>query len=121
MLGHPPRLADFALLVSAREQALGTKPNEAMAASRANCAEARDLPLEASPVCILASTGFQGTMVQLLAQLNGLVGDGARRSPAWPKTPSSLVTRCGEWRVIYGQPASNLSSTVSTVAGERSR
>ena len=42
-LDRPPRLADFALWVSACEEALGMKPGEAMAACRANCAEAREL------------------------------------------------------------------------------
>ena len=47
---RPPRLADFALWVSACEEALGMKPGEALAACQANSAEARDLALEASPL-----------------------------------------------------------------------
>src|ERR1700731_3197905 len=42
-LDRPPRLADFALWVSACEEALGMQPGEAMAACHANCAAARDL------------------------------------------------------------------------------
>ena len=48
-LDRPPRLADFALWVSACEEGLGLKPGEAMGACRANRVEARDLALEASP------------------------------------------------------------------------
>ena len=44
-LERPPRLADFALWVSACDEALGMKPGVAMAACQANCAEARDLAL----------------------------------------------------------------------------
>src|SRR6516164_9782848 len=49
-LERPPRLADFALWVSACEEALGMKPGEAITACRANSAEAHDLVLEASPL-----------------------------------------------------------------------
>jgi hypothetical protein len=65
-LDRPPRLADFALWVSACEEALGMKPGEAMAAYQANSAEARDLALEASPLygplAELAREGFTGTV-----------------------------------------------------------
>jgi hypothetical protein len=44
-LERPPRLADFALWVSACEEALGMKPGDATAACQANCAAARDLAL----------------------------------------------------------------------------
>src|SRR6266446_6766989 len=49
-LDQPPRMADFAIWVSACEEALGMQPGEAVAAYRVNCAEARDLALEASPL-----------------------------------------------------------------------
>jgi hypothetical protein len=92
-LERPPRLADFALWVSACEEALDMEPGEALAACAANCAEARNLALEAfplsAPLVSLAETGFRGTMVELLDQLNRLAGD-ARRSPTWPRTPGSL-------------------------------
>jgi len=61
---QPPRLADFALWVSACEEALGMKAGEAMTACRANSAEARNLALEASPLyqplAELAREGFTG-------------------------------------------------------------
>ena len=61
-LERPPRLADFALWVSACEEALGMNPADAMAACQANCAEARDLALGASPLYMplaeLAREGF---------------------------------------------------------------
>jgi hypothetical protein len=93
-LERPPRLVDFALWVTACEEALGMEPRELIGASRTNSTEARNLVLEASPLygplCTLAETGFRGTMVELLGQLQMLVGDDARRSPSWPRTANSL-------------------------------
>jgi hypothetical protein len=49
-LDQLPRMADFAIWLSACESALGLQRGEALEAYRANCAEARNLALEASPV-----------------------------------------------------------------------
>ena len=93
-LDRPPRLADFALWVSACEQALGMHPGEAMAACQVNCAEARDLALEASPLYAplaeLAREGFTGTVAGLHARLDSMVSDAMRRSVRWPKAPNGL-------------------------------
>ena len=93
-LDRPPRLADFALWVSACEQALGMKPGEAMAACQANCAEARALALDASPLYAplaeLGSLGFSGTVAELFLRLQSMVGDLDRRSVRWPKAPHVL-------------------------------
>jgi hypothetical protein len=93
-LDRPPRLADFALWVSACEQALGMQPGEAMTACQANCAEARDLALEASPLygplAELAREGFTGTVAELHARLDSMVGAAMRRSVRWPKAPNGL-------------------------------
>jgi hypothetical protein len=94
-------LPDFALWVSACEEALEMEPGEAQLACNVNFTEARSLALDAFPLSgalrSLAKTGFRGTMVDLLAQLNRLVCDDAPRSPSWPKTPSSLGTCCDGW------------------------
>jgi hypothetical protein len=93
-LERPPRLADFALWVTACEEALGMKPGEAMAACQANGAEARDLALEASPLyeplTELAREGFTGTVAELRARLDSMVSDAMRRSVRWPKAPNAL-------------------------------
>jgi hypothetical protein len=93
-LERPPRLADFALWVSACEEALGMKPGEAVAACRANAAEAQGLALEASPLyqplVELAREGFTGTVAELHARLETMVGDAMRRSVRWPKAPNVL-------------------------------
>ena len=93
-LERPPRLADFALWVSACEEALGMQPGEAMAACQVNCAEARDLALEASPLYLplaeLAREGFTGTVAELHTRLDSMVSDAMRRSVRWPKAPNGL-------------------------------
>ena len=93
-LVRPPRLADFALWVSACEEALGMGPGEALAACQTNSAEARDLALEASPLYVplaeLAREGFTGTVAELHARLDSMVSDAMRRLVRWPKAPNIL-------------------------------
>jgi hypothetical protein len=93
-LDRPPRLADFALWVSACEQALGMKPGETMAACRVNSVEARDLALDASPLyqplTDLARQGFTGTVAELHTRLDSMVSDAMRRSVRWPKATNGL-------------------------------
>jgi hypothetical protein len=90
----PPRLADFALWVSACEEALGMRPGEALAACQANSVEARDLALEASPVYVplaaLAREGLTGTVAELHTRLDSMVSDAMRRSVRWLKAPNGL-------------------------------
>ena len=70
------------------------KPGEAMATCQANCAEARDLVLEASPLYVplteLAREGFTGTVAELHTRLDSMVSDAMRRSVRWPKAPNVL-------------------------------
>src|SRR5208337_3828137 len=93
-LERMPRMADFAIWVSACESALGLESGEALEAYRANCAGARNLALEASPlyepVAKLAQDGFSGTVTELRARLNCMTSEGMRRSVRWPKAPSAL-------------------------------
>jgi hypothetical protein len=76
------------------EEALGMQPGKAMAACQTNCAEARDLALEASPLyqplAELAREGFTGTVAELHARLDSMVSDAIRRSVRWPKAPNIL-------------------------------
>ena len=93
-LAEAPRMADFALWVSACEQSLGMRPEEAVAAYRVNSAETRNLALEASPLyeplAELAREGFTGTVAELRARLDSMVSDAMRRSVRWPKAPNGL-------------------------------
>jgi hypothetical protein len=89
-----PRMADFAIWLSACEKALGLERGEALEAYRTNRAEARNLALEASPVYEsireVAQNGFSGTSSELLALLCKLTSDSTRRSRRWPKAPNAL-------------------------------
>jgi hypothetical protein len=89
-----PRMADFAVWVSACEKALGLEGGQAMRACAANCAEARGLALEAWPVYEalreVARAGFIGTCSELLLLLSDVASDSARHSRQWPKAPNAL-------------------------------
>jgi hypothetical protein len=93
-LDQLPRMADFAIWVSACERALGLERGDALEAYRANCAEARSLALEASPVYQplreVARAGFSGTSSDLLLVLAKLASESTRRSRQWPKAPNAL-------------------------------
>jgi hypothetical protein len=93
-LDQLPRMADFAIWVTACERVLGLEPGEALESYRANCAEARYLALEASPVYEplreVARAGFTGTSSELLLLLSKLTSDNTRRSRRWPKAPNAL-------------------------------
>jgi hypothetical protein len=49
-LDQPPRMADFAIWISACEESLGTKPGEALTAYQSNLTETHNLALESSPL-----------------------------------------------------------------------
>jgi hypothetical protein len=89
-----PRMADFAIWMTACEEGLGLKPGETVAAYHSNRAETHDLALESSPlyepVAKLAKEGFSGTIAELLARLNSTNGEHLRRSVRWPKAPNAL-------------------------------
>jgi hypothetical protein len=93
-LDQLPRMAAFAMWIDACERALGLEKGEALEIYTANCAEARNLALEASPVYEplreVAQAGFSGTSSELLFLLSKLASDSSRRSRRWPKAPNAL-------------------------------
>jgi hypothetical protein len=94
-LEQSPRLADFALWVSACEEALGLALEEAMTACRANSAEARatshwKLPRFTNRCPNWPREGFTGTVAELHTRLGSMVSDAMRRSVRWPKAPNIL-------------------------------
>ncbi len=100
-LSELPRMADFAKLGGAAEQALGFEPGEFMAAYKANHGEANRTAIDSSPigsslVHMLDGRGaLEGTADALLRQLNQQFPD-AKRDSSWPKTPrafSNALTR----------------------------
>jgi hypothetical protein len=93
-LDQLPRMADFATWASACEGGLSPDHSEFLKTYAANRADARNLALESSPLYEplreLARDGFRGSTAELLARLNGIVSEQARRSVRWPKAPNAL-------------------------------
>jgi hypothetical protein len=89
-----PRMADFAVWITAAEGALGWKPGDFMDAYTGNREAAHELTLEASPIAPfvrkLARIGFTGTASELLERLNILATDEERRQKGWPANARAL-------------------------------
>jgi DNA polymerase I-like protein with 3'-5' exonuclease and polymerase domains len=91
-----PRMADFALWVTAAEPALGWSAGAFMKAYDESRATANDLALEAVVVVpairalVDAHTAWQGTMTGLLAALGDQVGEIGVKQKGWPTRPNVL-------------------------------
>lgn len=98
-----PRMADFALWVTAAEEALGWEPGAFMVAYSENRAAAVSLTLEADPVAgalmqfMEARPTWEGTASDLLRELEGIVPEDRRgKRSGWPGAPhvlSNALTR----------------------------
>ena len=95
-LENPPRMADFALWVTAAAQGLGWSPKAFLQAYERNRLEANQLTLVASPIPgvlekLLEPLGhWEGTATELLNALNNYADDSLRRLKIWPSTPHVL-------------------------------
>jgi len=94
-VSNSPRMADFAIWVSAAEPALGWEPGTFLSAYDENRAAANQIALEASPIAaplfaILARGPWQGTASALLKALAQNVDPEAKTKMAWPQTESAL-------------------------------
>lgn len=93
-LARRPRMADFALWVTAAEEALGWKPGTFMASYAANLDAGVEVALEASPFgeALLKfmtdphRSTWKGTATDLLDALEKKTPDRARNSQSWPKS-----------------------------------
>jgi hypothetical protein len=95
-LKDAPRLADFALLASAAESALGLSTGAFMTAYLQNRTDANAVALEASPIaatiCELAQKGsWKGTAAGLLAKLASMSDDQTVNRRSWPKNARTLA------------------------------
>jgi hypothetical protein len=97
-----PRMADFATFATAAEVPLGFYPGAFMDAYSGNRSEAVQETLESDPVgaAMLALISdeknegqWRGISKELLKQLEQIVEEGVKKSPAWPKTPRGLSSR----------------------------
>ncbi len=94
-LPYLPRIADFAVWVTAAEVGLGWSEGTFLAAYAGNRAEANALALEASviapAICDLAEQGdWTGTASDLLRMLNEQTDEITRRQKGWPSSPEAL-------------------------------
>jgi hypothetical protein len=93
-LPYLPRMADAVLWATAAEPALDLADGAFMAAYAGARESAAEAVLEASLIApylaaLAAAGGWTGTASGLLARLDELAGDAARR-PGWPKRPHNL-------------------------------
>lgn len=99
-LAHKPRLADFAVWVSAAEPALGWEQGSFMATYTRNRQSANALTLEASPVATTIvslmdgeqSGAWHGTVKGLLTALDDKVSESTRQGNGWPKQARGLTS-----------------------------
>lgn len=94
-LQDAPRLADFALLATAAESAIGLSKGSFMTAYTENRKNANAIALEASPIvgpiCDLVEKGpWRGTAAVLLAQLMRMRADAEVDRKGWPKNARTL-------------------------------
>jgi len=93
VLPEKPRMADFAVWVTAAEEGLGWPAGAFLRAYTGNRDAANEVVLEASPVAalIMAIDSFEGTAAELLKLLNERIDEGGRRHQGWPKGPRMLA------------------------------
>jgi hypothetical protein len=94
-----PRMADFAIWITACEPALGWQPGGFMDAYEANRTAALGTTIEADLVATAVTTHMEnrqtwtGTASLLLDTLGLLITEAQRRSKAWPSLPHHLTGR----------------------------
>jgi len=94
-----PRMADFALWVSAAEPALPWSQGEFLNTYYGNRKETVELSLESDPVSsaireLMASRNeWQGTSSELLDKLSEIVSEKIQKSQSWPKRGNTLSNR----------------------------
>jgi len=91
-----PRMGDFAIWVTAAEPVLGWPEGSFLKAYRENLKTAIGLTVEADPVAVaiqelVETTGdWSGNATELLAALEDLVTESARRARDWPKAANAV-------------------------------
>ena len=100
-LTHSPRMADFAVWVTAAEEAVGWENGHFMKAYSANRKEINSQTLDndlvgaavKSFMIVRASEPWEGTATDLLSELNNLQEDTMREADEWPQSPVILSGR----------------------------
>ncbi len=127
VLAELPRMADFALWVTASEKALGWEHGDFMTAFQGNRESANDLAIESSPVGYPLLTyldqngGWDGSASELLNALEKQVSEQVKRQKAWPKNGRSIAgqlkrlspnLRLAGWEIEYHREASQRSWSI---------
>ncbi|MCA9835698.1 MAG: DUF2249 domain-containing protein [Trueperaceae bacterium] len=93
----PPRMADFAVWATACEVGLGLEPGSFLKAYRENRSQANTIALEESLVSVAfqkfaesLSDPWEGSMSELLTNLESFISDNQRKTREWPKAANSL-------------------------------
>lgn len=104
-LDRLPRMADFALWVTAAESGLGWEPGSFIKAYDTNRLEIFEDAAEANPLVLIIREKFdrlrtcremqepnvwEGRPTDMLADLNSIADEGTRKGRSWPTTPSVL-------------------------------
>jgi hypothetical protein len=90
-----PRMADFALTVTAASPALGWSDHYFLGIYDANRGAAHEIALDASPiaasVCELAGRGnWRGTASELLSRLSEIADETTRKARGWPENGRAM-------------------------------
>jgi len=98
VLDRKPRMADFAVWITACEGALWKK-GTFMAAYTGNIQEAVETVLEVEQVATIlraymdTTPQFAGTATELLKALNDVASETQQKAKGWPKSPAVLAKR----------------------------
>ena len=114
-LPKKPRLADFAVWVTAAEPLLGWSEGAFMDAYVQNQSSANDLALEASPIAaaiqaLVRDGEFEGTATDLLKLFSPTPEKMPVRKDRGQQTDRDCPTHCGDWRPICESPESKFHS-----------
>jgi hypothetical protein len=99
-LERSPRMADFVKWVTAAAPGLGWEPGEFLTASTNNRRDVSEAAFDADAVAVAvwkflqAKSGrFEGTMTELLDEINNFASETTRRSKYWPQSAAALGNR----------------------------
>lgn len=98
-LNRLPRMADFALWVTAAEPGLGLKPGAFMKAYRVNRASANDVAIDAQDIgpsiikLMEEVSTWTGTATELLAKLTEITDENVTKAKSWPTRPNILSNK----------------------------
>lgn len=126
-LDRLPRMADFAIWVTAAEGTLGWQRGDFMAAYKGNRDSANDLAIESSSVgqplleFLDSNGGWDGSAGDLLEALEQRISEQVKRHNSWPKNGRSLAgqlkrlspnLRLAGWEISYHRESSRRSWTI---------